>query len=321
MGNYFERLYEMLKKEQMLSRRTALDGPKMGAEAILDRNGNFLLEEGGSIPPGCTILEEKIALRPHLVFIGAGHVAKALYDLASTISLDVTVLDDRAELNTADRFPKAKRLTAPLEKLFKNNLDLENPYFAIFTHGHSYDEEGLEYALRHRNAGYIGMIGSKGKVAHTYEHLSKKGFSEERLSAVHAPIGLPINAATPEEIAVSIMAEMIGTYRKDKRQISVEPGMLTFLSHIDKPVIRARIVAKSGSGPREQGTEMAIGKDVTFMTIGGGAIENESIRIARLMLESGQVVRLEKFDMSAESDLGMACGGKADVLFTLVLPE
>lgn len=320
MNAYYKELSGLLKKKGMLRRITILDGPGLGAEAICDMDGSILLQKG-EIDMSASILEEKIALRPRLVFLGAGHVAKALYDLAAMLSLDVTVLDDRAEMNTTERFPKAERHVAPFEELFRKRLDVENPYFVIFTHGHGHDEAGLEYALSHEGYGYIGMIGSKGKVAHTYESLRRKGFSDEELSNVHSPIGIPVNAATPEEIAVSIMAEIIGTYRKDKRQISIEPKMLEYLSGTSSPTILARIVAKSGSGPREQGTEMAIGMDKTFMTIGGGAIEAETTRIARKMLESGGNAHVERFNLSSESDLGMVCGGRADVLFTLVLPE
>ena len=314
---YYSELSEHLKRENLLIRRTSLEEKNLGAEEILTTEGEKLLEKGTFSNEG-EILEEKIALRPHLVFMGAGHVGKALYDVAKLCALDVTVMDDRAELNTPERFPDAERITGPFEELLKHDTEIENPYFVIFTHGHSYDSDCLEWALKQRHASYIGMIGSKGKVAFTFQNLKKKGITDEQLAKVHSPIGLDINAATPAEIAVSIMGEIIETYRKDRRQISIEPDMLKYLSKTSEPTILCRIVAKTGSGPREQGTEMAVTKDSFFMTIGGGAIEKETLRIAREMLESGKKAHLEKFNLSTESDLGMACGGRANVLFTLI---
>ena len=314
---YYSELSTLIKKENLLIRRTNLAGDKLGTEEIRKTDGTVVLRKG-DFEEGDEVLEEKIALRPHLVFMGAGHVAKALYDLAQFCGLDVTVMDDRAELNTEERFPNAERITGPYEELLQHDTKVENPYFVIFTHGHSYDQDCLEWSLKQKHSSYIGMIGSKGKVQFTYENLKKKGITQEQLDGVHSPIGMDINAATPAEIAVSIMGEIIETYRKDRKQISIEPDMLKHLAETTEPTILCRIVAKTGSGPREQGTEMAVTKDSFFMTIGGGAIEEATLRIAREMLASGKKSHLEKFHLSTDSDLGMACGGRANVLFTLI---
>lgn len=312
-NTYYKSLRQEIMKHGLLIRRTELES---GEELVVDTSGRVLATTGGFDAKG-EVLEEKIALKANLVFIGSGHVAKALYEISRLLDLDITVIDEREEMLNEERFPQARRMLMPYSRAFEKKLDIENPYFVIFTHGHEHDQEALEYALSHE-AGYIGMIGSRAKVAHTYDNLRKKGFTDEDFGRVHSPIGLEINAATPSEIATSIAAEIISTYRKDRKQVFLEPGMLEYLAGKDEEAILVRIVRKKGSGPREEGCMMAVTSDEIVQTIGGGAIERESIRIARKMLENGDSYRLEHFKLSSESDLGMVCGGNADLLFTRV---
>lgn len=145
-----------------------------------------------------------------LILAGGGHVSRPTAHMADLVGFEVTVLDDRSEFATPERFPAARQtLTVPE---FANCLRSCPPNartcVVILTRGHVHDATVLEQAL-HSAAGYIGMIGSRRKRDQVYSSLQQKGFSAEVLAAVHCPIGLPINAQTPEEIAVSILAELI----------------------------------------------------------------------------------------------------------------
>lgn len=148
---------------------------------------------------------------PGTVFLfGAGHVSRPVADLASTVDFRTVVLDDRAEFANKERFPKADQIIVipSYENLFEG-LEIEgDSYLVIVTRGHLHDKTVLEQSLRTR-AGYIGMIGSKRKQHLLYEELMGKGFTEDDLKRVHNPIGLDIHAETPEEIAVSIVAQLI----------------------------------------------------------------------------------------------------------------
>ncbi|MFC1836237.1 XdhC family protein, partial [Thermodesulfobacteriota bacterium] len=159
-------------------------------------------------------------LRPRgtVYIFGAGHVGECVAHLAKYVDFKVVVLDDRDEFASFERVPDADTVLAP--DSFQGAVeDLEvdeDSYLVIVTRGHAHDKTVLAQSLR-SDAGYIGMIGSRRKTALIYEALIKEGFSREDLERVHAPIGLPIGGETPQEIAVSIVAELIQMRdRKDK---------------------------------------------------------------------------------------------------------
>jgi xanthine dehydrogenase accessory factor len=147
---------------------------------------------------------------PHpLYIIGAGHCGRALAEFAVKADFQVTVLDNRQDLLQSDVFPSECRLVyndyTSLEDVITYN---GNTFIVIMTYGHVHDRQVLEYCLS-RQFRYLGMIGSKKKVAETLKTVKANGFSEEDISRIHAPIGLPIHSHTPYEIAVSILAELI----------------------------------------------------------------------------------------------------------------
>jgi xanthine dehydrogenase accessory factor len=148
---------------------------------------------------------------PGTVYLfGAGHVSRPVAELAAMVDFKAVVLDDRADYANEERFPKAEQILviSSFDDIF-SGLDIDrDSYLVIVTRGHLHDKTVLEQALR-TNAGYIGMIGSKRKRAMVYEELLGKGFSEADLKRVYNPIGIDIFAETPEEIAVSVVAEMI----------------------------------------------------------------------------------------------------------------
>ena len=309
MNNYYSAFLEALGRGS-LERRTIIES---GEEAIF-QNGRQIAatSDADFTSPDLT---ETIKAEPHLILFGSGHVGKALYDLGVLQNMKMTVLDDREELLTEERFPKAERFIAPFEDLLSREYDAVAPAYVIFTHGHSFDTDCLSYALS-RPASYIGMIGSKGKSARAISEMKAEGFSESLLADVHAPIGLPIGAETPEEIAVSIMAEIISVFRKGEHFTTINPELLKTMA--ENTGIAVRIISKKGSAPRAAGSVMFVMRDNTAGTIGGGAIENEAISEARKMLDNKIKCQTRHYNLSAEGDLGMVCGGDETLLFTLV---
>ena len=141
---------------------------------------------------------------------GAGHVARPTARLAAMVGFETWVIDDRPEFLTRQRFPDAHRLQVleSFERAF-NDLDVtSDSYVIIFTRGHLHDKIVLAQALA-TDAGYIGMIGSRHKRNTIYEALRAEGISQSLIERAHCPIGVAIGAETPEEIAVSIVAEMV----------------------------------------------------------------------------------------------------------------
>ncbi len=155
------------------------------------------------------ILLEPILSEPTVYIFGAGHVSQQLAPLIKRVSFKVVVIDDREMFANDERFPEADEIiVSEFEQCF-NKFHIDgSSYLVIVTRGHLYDGFVLEQAIK-TNARYIGMIGSKKKIHTLYKNLMKKGIAKEELDRVYAPIGLDINSETPEEIAVSIAAELI----------------------------------------------------------------------------------------------------------------
>jgi xanthine dehydrogenase accessory factor len=149
-------------------------------------------------------------IAPTLYIFGGGHVARPTAHLAAMTGFNVVVLDDRPEFSSAERFPEAMgtRTIASFDAAFGNLSVNSSAYIIIVTRGHLHDRTVLAQALK-TPAAYIGMIGSRRKRDTIYEQLLKDGYTQADIDRVHSPIGLTIGADTPEEIAVSIIAEMI----------------------------------------------------------------------------------------------------------------
>jgi xanthine dehydrogenase accessory factor len=155
------------------------------------------------------ILLEPVFSELTVYVFGGGHVSEQLAPLAKKVHFKVVVIDDREMFANRERFPEVDEvIVSEFEKCFDRlNID-DSSYIVIVTRGHLYDGFVLEQAVK-SEARYIGMIGSKKKIRTLYQSLIEKGIAKEILSRVHAPIGIDINSETPEEIAVSIVAELI----------------------------------------------------------------------------------------------------------------
>jgi xanthine dehydrogenase accessory factor len=175
------------------------------------RRSPFLLEYQGR-----EVFVEPLVQAGRVYLVGAGHVALATSKIAAFVGFQVVVMDDRQEFANASRYPEA--LDIRVLDSFTDCLPLlgQDDYVIIVTRGHLHDREVLAQALR-TTAGYIGMIGSRKKRAAVYDSLRNDGFRETDLARVHCPIGLAIDADTPEEIAISIIAELIQVRAGKKR--------------------------------------------------------------------------------------------------------
>jgi xanthine dehydrogenase accessory factor len=151
---------------------------------------------------------------PRAVIFGAGHISRSLSRLCAMLGFSVAVVDDRESYANRERFPEADEVLAGnYEEIFPK-LDIHSGcYLIIVTRGHRDDMRVLRWAVT-TGAGYIAMIGSRRKVISVVRELQKEGLAPELFERVHAPMGLDIGAVTPEEIAVSVAAEMIAVRRK-----------------------------------------------------------------------------------------------------------
>ena len=155
---------------------------------------------------------------PVLLIAGAGHIGQELAHLALKLDFRIVVVDNRADFASVSRFPHPIDIKVGdiIEELKKQRIDFST-YVVIVTRGHRYDQEALQVAIG-SNAKYIGMIGSRRKIHLIFKELESSGVSPELLKKVFAPIGLPLNAVTPGEIALSIAAQLVQIRRERKTE-------------------------------------------------------------------------------------------------------
>ena len=192
------------------ARADGLQALASGETTLLTYN---LDPEGGESVGSCgatlQIFVEPIRPEPRLILAGSGYVAQALTKLTTAIGWRVSLLDDRSEFVQAAALPESVTLTVgDIPDLLPSLAPDAMTALVIVTRGHKVDQEALEAALA-TPAGYIGMIGSPGKVRTIFRKLLRKGVSPEALASVHAPVGLDLGAKTPDEIALSIAAELL----------------------------------------------------------------------------------------------------------------
>lgn len=233
---YFERLNAALSQSRGCVEAIVFDAEKSGLEPA----GSYLFDDAGRLlahhhgrtdavgdPP--VVVRENLpdlAERPRpvarhgisflpnlgrckLVIVGGGHIGQAVGNLAADLDFDVTVVDDRAEYVSSERFPKAEqRLTGDIASILTSLEITPDTYCLIVTRGHNHDEEALFHVVD-RGARYVGMIGSRRKIKLIFDDLEAEGVSADALARVYAPVGIDIGSQTVPEIAVSILAELI----------------------------------------------------------------------------------------------------------------
>lgn len=336
MMNYGKSLARQMKQHGSVRTAVLLDGPRAGERVLWTGNQIFwsrpemtdwwtgVMPQLNAAPigrvsalDGMSIFSEQLVSAPRLVVLGGGHISLPISQIGKILGFHVTVVDDRLEFANRERFPMADEvICADFAAAIDQIPAYANAYYVIVTRGHAADGLCVECLLP-REYAYLGMIGSKTKVAKTRQKLLEKGFSEIQLDTMHAPIGLNIGGETPGEIAVSIAAEIV-QIKNQVKMTEIEQNLQEALDSAMEPVILATIIVKAGSSPRGIGSRMLVSKDgLAGGTIGGGAVEFAAIHHSQEMLAEGIDFAVELYDLSdsKSASLGMICGGRVQVLF------
>lgn len=250
--------------------------------------------------------QDWFAIKPRLFICGAGHVAKELADIASFLDFRIHVMDSRNEFANASRFPGVERVICDSFENLTDYLE-EDSFYAVVTPGHQDDYTCVKQILSSSYA-YLGMIGSRKKIAATYDKLQADGYTKEQLETIHAPIGLAIGATTPGEIAISILAEII-QIKNQKSSASISSELL----NTKESGTLCIIIDKTGSAPRGVGSMMLVTEHGQVDTLGGGAIENQVIIDSKNI--TAPCIKEYNLGPSDSAKLGMICGGTNKVLF------
>lgn len=299
--------------------RTALTGAQMGQMVFSSTETDFSgwadVPQPEHMPAIVSdVFCERISGRKNLIICGGGHISKPVCTLGHMLGYAVTVIDDRPEFASTERFPEAENVVClPFEQVLAD-LPMDASY-VIVTRGHQADAACLARILQVPFA-YCGMIGSKTKVAAVMRRMRELGYTQRQLDEVHSPIGLKIGAHTPEEIAVSIAAELIAV--NSVRETSVIPReVVDMLLHEPGRMVMATIVRREGSAPRGAGARMLLAENGMICgTIGGGSVEHAAQEYAKTLMGGTPVLQNYELGGGEASHLGMVCGGRITVLFT-----
>lgn len=304
---------------ELLGRIALCDGDRFWGDPALSG-----IDAGGKLPRiESGVLIERIVTAPELILCGGGHVSVQVAKVAKLCGFSITVIDDRAEFANAERFPDADRIVnLPFGEAL-SQIETPNGYYVIVTRGHQNDRACLETVLN-RPFAYCGMIGSHTKVSLLFAHLMENGYTSERIARVHAPIGLSIGAVTPEEIAVSIVGELIEVKNAGLSGVVWDEALLHGVETLREPYAMVTLIAKKGSAPRSTGARMIVQRDGTILSsIGGGFGEYEAAQYALAMLRDGTAAKRYTCSMTNDdaAKAGMVCGGTVDVLIQIVKEE
>lgn len=266
---------------------------------------------------------EFLTQKYNVVICGAGHISMPIISMCKLLDLPVTVIDDRASFANNARNAGADLVVCePFDSALDQIQGDNGTFFVIVTRGHRYDQICLQKIIQKENA-YIGMIGSKVRVAKVLDYLEEEGIDREKLNKVYTPIGLKIGSETPAEIAVSIMAQIIEVKNKKIGTSTYSKEIMSYIldeKYQDMPKALITIVSRRGSAPREVGTKMLVLKDGTMIgTIGGGCVEAD-IRQSAFSCIDNQESKLVRADMTGEEaeDDGMVCGGIVELFVEII---
>lgn len=257
------------------------------------------------------VFSEFISEKPTIILCGAGHISKCVHKYAITLGFDTVIIDDREEFANIENFQNANKIYCDDFSTSLRKIKIDNAYYIIVTRGHVHDGLCAKEIL-HKNYKYIGMIGSKRKVSIINNHLKELGFSDEKIAEINAPIGLKIGAETPEEIAISIIAEIISYRRKEKIESYINDEVIDFIAKTKEKVSFSMVLEKTGSIPRGAGSKMAVSQKGEIVgSIGGGAVEFEAINQCKKF--ENKTPCIYKYSMTNDdaSREGMSCGGNA----------
>ena len=268
----------------------------------------------------------KFCPQERLILLGGGHIAQPLCTFAAALGFSVVVVDDRPSFANHSRFPEANDVLCENFPNAIRQLKLQdNDYVAVITRGHRWDADCLRAIVPGPMPKYLGMIGSKRRTTALLQLLEEEGLPREKLSLIHTPIGLNIGALTIQEIAISIVAELIQCRRQETSRHTngtvmtsedIDLALLKFLAEDETPKALLLVYDSSGSTPVKPGAMMAVNNILqTAGTIGGGCSENAVLRDAYAMIGSRdrRTVTIDMSNDVAEEE-GMVCGGRMKVL-------
>lgn len=329
----YRKIYELLAKQGKVKSAVFLNGANMGKRAIFQDDKcvetednpeiwkNYLqtialTEETKLLTIEDTEIFVEIFLKnPRLVLLGAGHVAGPVAKIGKMLGFHVTVMDDRKDFLCKERFPEADEFVwGDFEEFSQKIPPYENAYYVVITRGHRGDTVCARQILK-RPYVYFGMIGSKTKVKLTRETLLQEGFSQQQLDSIYAPIGLPIGGQLPEEIAVSILAQIVQV--KNRHYTAFTDERIADAVFREKHGVMVTIIKKTGSSPRGIGSKMFISdQKISYGSIGGGSVEYEASKEADTV--DGVKLRYYNLSINDDKNLGMICGGNVKILFETV---
>lgn len=336
---FYQKIYECNPNHETIT-HMVIEGGAIGEKAVCsngklvwtsEKNGFMkrcepyitrIKGSGMSIVEGKQVYSEVIGHEKKLVICGAGHVSMPIIQIGRMIGFSVTVIEDREIFADNARRQGADNVICDT---FANGLAQipsdDDTYFVIVTRAHRWDRECLRIISGKPHA-YVGMMGSKRRVSLVLNELRKEGIPEEFLGSVSTPIGLKIGAETPEEIAVSVMAQIIEIKNWDKRAFAYPREMMDAilgLHHSEAGGLRkvmTTIIKRKGSAPRDVGTKMLIMEDGTCIgTIGGGYAEAVITEEGRKMFREEPQPKVLEVSLHADlaEEEGMICGGELEV--------
>ena len=333
MPGFYETIIRGKAKGQLLA-AWIIDGEGAGTKALFDRQEQVFRDEGFPAElaegirtmdcPQAGLLEqngsqvflERISDGKRLVICGAGHVALCVIRIGVMLGYEITVIEDRREFaENAGEAGAHRVICKPFGEALDEAGDDPMTAFVIMTREHSHDVECLRRVLQ-RPSAYIGMMGSRSRTEQIRQQMLEEGYDARKVEQIHMPIGLRIGSRTPEEIAVSVAAELISVLNAADPGEGFPPGMAEELA-ADPSGVLAMIVEKSGEAPRRPGTKMLVRTDGSFLgTVGGGYAEAEILKTARQMIaEGGRKSRTVRITMKKGT---MHCGGEVAVFLTAV---
>ena len=273
----------------------------------------------------------KFEKNDRLILWGCGHVSLDVYRFAVMLGFSVVVADDRPTFANNERYPQAQLICDSFLSAIAKIGITERDYVCVLTRGHRWDQECVKAILSGTMPFYLGMIGSRRRVAGLKETLLEHGFDKNKIEQLHAPIGLDIGSVTTAEIALSICAQLIQVKRKvqhkpkenELAQTNVDEQLIAYLADVKEPCALVTVLESTGSTPVKSGSMMAVDRiGRTVGTIGGGCSEAAAIAKARRTIGSGnsEIIRI---DMSNEiaAESGMVCGGEMTVMIEEIIPS
>ncbi len=337
MGNIYAEIRDSIRNGEGVSMKTIIRGESgeirdgltrtLGVpEATKDVKGFSRVAPTAEQDGADFHVVEPVLPKERLIILGGGHIAVPVCEFAQRCGFNVTVCDDRPAFANEKRFPWAEQVICDsFENSIRQLRITPYDYVVVITRGHVHDADCLREILPGKQPAYLGLIGSRRRVKGLLEMLEQEGYSRELMDRICTPIGLPIGAVTPEEIAISILSELISYKRlpekntDDSRHVNysdLDLYMMDYLADNHDPKAIVTVIQAKGSTPRGPGAKMAVSPrgDVTG-SIGGGCSEGAVIRDAIDIIGTG-TYKTAFIDMTgevAESD-GMVCGGVMYVL-------